>query len=203
MVWGAIFCALASIQARDNELHTLGNEKPSFCARRTPSFHSPPPTLAPCLLTQLPGLPMISQTRQTWSTSFPPGNKGFSVAISTAMAPTAQMSTGAEYSPALNKTSGALYHLVETYVVYGSFECVSRARPKSAILMEYAGGVEGGVTRAEYLLKAVLMSCGAEVETRMFSGLISRWKKRCSWMCSRPDMIWNRILFTLAPSSCL
>ena len=30
------------------------------------------------------------------------------------VAPTAQISTGAEYSPALNNTSGALYHRVET-----------------------------------------------------------------------------------------
>lgn len=33
----------------------------------------------------------------------------------------------------------------------GSFECVSRARPKSAILTVYVGGVDGGVTSEEYL----------------------------------------------------
>src|SRR4051794_18751916 len=92
----------------------LGNEKPSFPARRVPSLHSPPPTGRPALLVQTAGLPMISQTLHTWSTSFPPGKRGFSVATSTAMAPTAQISTGAEYSPALRRTSGARYHLVET-----------------------------------------------------------------------------------------
>src|SRR4051812_33488541 len=111
----------------------LGNEKPSFPANLVPSLQSPPPTLSPALLYQFPGLPMISQTLQTWSTSFPPGNKGLRVAISTAIAPIAQISTGAEYSPARNNTSGARYHLVDTYVVYGNFECVSLASPKSAI----------------------------------------------------------------------
>src|SRR3569833_613904 len=124
----------------------LGNEKPSFPARRIPSRHSPPPTRAPVLLHQLPGLPMISHTLHTWSTSLPPGKSGLRVATSTAMAPTAQMSTGAEYSPARSRTSGARYHRVETYVVYGSLECVSRARPKSAILTVY----EDDVTRDEY-----------------------------------------------------
>ena len=87
------------------------------------------------------------------------------------------MSTGAEYSPARKSTSGARYHLVDTYVVYGSLDCVSLARPKSAILIEYVGGVEGGVTRAEYRLKADEESWGADDETSMFSGLMSRWKK--------------------------
>ena len=76
------------------------------------------------------------------------------MAISTAIAPIAHISTGAEYSPARSNTSGALYHLVDTYVVYGNLDCVSRASPKSAILMEYCGGVEGGVTSAEYRLNA-------------------------------------------------
>lgn len=62
-------------------------------------------------------------------------------------------------------------------MVYGSFDCVSRARPKSAILIEYDGGVDGGVTKDEYLLKVDIESCGADEETRMFSGFISRWKK--------------------------
>ena len=86
------------------------------------------------------------------------------------------MSTGAEYSPARSRTSGALYHLVETYVVYGNLDCVSRARPKSAIFIEYVGGVEGGVTSDEYRLNAEL-SYGADDETKMFSGLMSLWKK--------------------------
>ena len=86
----------------------------------------------------------------------------------------AQISTGAEYSPARSKTSGARYHLVETYVVYGNLEWVSLASPKSAILTVYAGGVDGGVTKAEYLLKEFPESCCDDVETRMFSGLISR-----------------------------
>lgn len=152
----------------------MGNEKPSFPASRVPSLQSPPPTLTPALLYQFPGLPIISQTLQTWSTSFPPGNSGFSVAISTAIAPMAQMSTGAEYSPALRRTSGARYHLVDTYVVYGNFEWVSRANPKSAILTVYAGGVEGGVTKTEYRRNEFVESCWADVDTRMFSGLMSR-----------------------------
>ncbi len=92
----------------------LGNEKPSFPARRTPSLHSPPPSRPPDLFSQTPGLPMISLTLQTWSTSLPPGKSGFRVATSTAMAPTAQISTGEEYSPARRRTSGARYHRVET-----------------------------------------------------------------------------------------
>jgi hypothetical protein len=88
-------CGLGSIVS--NECGAIfGKEKPSFCANLTPSFHSPPPTRWPYLLTQPPGLPMISHTLHTWSTSLPPGNSGLRVAISTAMAPTAHMSTGAE-----------------------------------------------------------------------------------------------------------
>lgn len=140
---------LADEVCRQGKVLTLGKEKLSFWASLVPSLHSPPPTREPLFVYQFPGLPMISQILQTWSTSFPPGKSGLRVAISTAIAPIAQMSTGAEYSPALRSTSGARYHLVETYVVYGSLDCVSRARPKSAILIEYVGGVEGGVTIAE------------------------------------------------------
>lgn len=93
------------------------------------------------------------------------------------MAPMAHISTGAEYSPARRSTSGARYHLVETYVVKGSFECVSLANPKSAILTVYEGGVDGGVTMAEYRRKEVPESWWPDVDTRIFSGLISRWKK--------------------------
>lgn len=135
------------------EYLTLGKEKPNFWASLVPSRHSPPPTFDPDLVYQLPGLPMISHTLQTWSTSLPPGKRGFKVAISTAIAPIAHISTGAEYSPARSRTSGARYHRVDTYVVYGSLDCVSRASPKSAILIEYIGGVEGGVTIDEYRLK--------------------------------------------------
>ena len=102
---------------------------------------------------------MISHTLHTWSTSFPPGNNGFKVATSTAIAPTAQISTGALYSPALNNTSGARYHLVDTYVVYGSLEWVSLASPKSAIFTVYDGGVAGGVTKLEYLRNVPDVSC--------------------------------------------
>jgi hypothetical protein len=42
--------------------------------------------------------------------------------------------------------------------------------------MEKLGGVEGGVTSDEYLLKLWPVSV-ADDDTRMFSGLISRWKK--------------------------
>lgn len=108
------FFSLKEILDADEAKRTLGNVNPSFWASRFPSRHSPPPTLAPDLLYQLPGLPMISQIRHTWSTSLPPGNRGLRVAISTAMAPTAHMSTGAEYSPARSSTSGARYQRVET-----------------------------------------------------------------------------------------
>jgi len=97
------------------------------------------------------------------------------------MAPIAHISTGAEYSPARRSTSGALYHRVETYVVNGSLEWVSLARPKSAIFIEYVGGVDGGVTSEEYRLKAEEESWGADDDTKMFSGLMSLWKKL--WAC--------------------
>ena len=42
--------------------------------------------------------------------------------------------------------------------MYGEVECVSRARPKSAILTVYIGGVEGGVAMAEYLRRERLES---------------------------------------------
>lgn len=183
--------------------HTFGKENPNACARRVPSLQSPPPTLLPFLSYQLPGLPIISHTLQTWSTSLPPGKRGFRLAISTAIAPIAHISTGEEYWPARRSTSGARYHLVDTYVVYGFRECVSRASPKSAILTVYRGGVLGGVTNDEYRRRFIPVSWGAEDDTKMFSGLMSRWKKLWVWMWSRPERIWYRMLLTLPLSKCL
>jgi hypothetical protein len=60
--------------------------------------------------------------------------------------------------------------------VYGVRDWVSLARPKSAILMEKFAGVDGGVTSDEYRLKLWPVSV-ADEDTRIFSGLMSRWKK--------------------------
>ncbi len=72
--------------------------------------------------------------------------------------------------------------------------------PKSAILTVYVGGVDGGVTRAEYRRNEFVVSWWLDVDTRMFSGLMSRWKKLWACMCSRPCIIWNKMLLTLALS---
>jgi hypothetical protein len=115
---GAIYICQPKLRDQLNHAKlTRGKLKPSLPANRVPSRHSPPPIFFPLLPTHCPGEPITSHTLQTWSTSFPPGNSGFKVATSTAIAPTAQMSTGALYSPARRSTSGALYHRVETYVV--------------------------------------------------------------------------------------
>ena len=45
------------------------------------------------------------------------------------------MSMGAEYRADRSSTSGARYHRVDTYSVYGGRDRISRASPKSAILI--------------------------------------------------------------------
>jgi hypothetical protein len=51
------------------------------------------------------------------------------------MHPTAKTSTAAEYDGYLNKSSGALYHRVEMYSVYGGLLRIYRLIPKSIIFI--------------------------------------------------------------------
>lgn len=115
---------------------TFGKENPTFFASLIPVFQLPPPMVLPLSSTPYSelGSPKVSQILYTWSISLTPGKSGLRFSISAKIVPSAHMSTGGPYSVDRSRTSGARYHLVETYSVYGGFDDVSLARPKSANL---------------------------------------------------------------------
>lgn len=120
----------------------------------------PMPLLVACLSPSgqlVLGEPKMETILLIWSISEFPWKRGLLRYISATMQPTANTSTAAEYEGYLNSSSGALYHLVEMYSVYGGLLLISRLMPKSMILMVRS------------------------LEMRIFSGFISRWKKPCLW----------------------
>ena len=81
------------------------------------------------------GSPRTFKTVQICSMSLSPGNRGDELIISPNIHPIAHRSTPSSYFLALNNNSGALYHRVATWWLYGRFLLPSNtlARPKSAI----------------------------------------------------------------------
>lgn len=109
---------------------TFGIVNWMFWARNDILRHVPPFEL-------LPGWPSKFTCLRSWSGSSEPGKSGLNVDISVAIVPKAQISIGYEYLPLRSKSSGARYHLVDTYEVYGSGQSAFRAKPKSASLTIY------------------------------------------------------------------
>lgn len=109
-------------------------------------------SLTPSAQVAAVGVPSTWQTLKISSTSDDPGNNGRNVYSSAMIAPTAQRSTGELYLSDRSSTSGARYHRVDTYSVNGGLDRISRANPKSAILI-----------------------WSTPLQSR-FSGFISRWK---------------------------
>ena len=124
--------------------HTSGNMKWSRFARIHPSFQ-----------VSVVGEPRILQILYSWSSSFDPGKRGDNDISSAIIQPHAQRSTAELYRLDRRRISGALYHRVEIYSVYGGRLFVSRAKPKSAIL--------------------ILLSSSSS----KFSGFRSRWTTPC------------------------
>lgn len=84
------------------------------------------------------GVPNILNILKIWSISVSPLKKGYFVTISTKIQPIDQISIGVEYSSDPKRTSGALYHNVTTYAVYGLIGMENiLAKPKSPILAVY------------------------------------------------------------------
>ena len=81
--------------------------------------------------------------------------------------PAPNVSMGDEYDVKRSSTSGARYHRVDTYSVYGGRARSSLARPKSA----------------NFTVKSPVL--GWPVVSR-FSGFRSRCMKPCLCMCARP-----------------